>query len=131
MNAKQRYNGGKVTSKQKNLGPSITTPEGDIIDTDCRKDKEEMNLIDLFEEAKNRYVFNPLNKTIDFANMKPTDYKLNRHVKFPRPLDTDREFEIETRRRNYIGAFRDYKKFLGKIITRLLVGEKTMYIQSQ
>ena len=63
----------------------------------------------IFEENEQRFTFNPIEKTVKFTHKRPTDYKLNRHVKLPRPLSTDQEFECETRRRSYIKAFRKYE----------------------
>ena len=48
-------------------------------------------------------------KTIDFTKRKPTDYKLNRNIILPRPLQPDLELQCELRRRNYIKAFEDYE----------------------
>ena len=67
-------------------------------------------LNDLFEETKDRYIFDPLAKSVGFNKRRPTDYKLNKSVKLPKPLKSDAEFECELRRREYMASFKKYNK---------------------
>ena len=61
-------------------------------------------LLNLFQQCEGKFVFNPIEKSIDFTRRKATDYKLNRNIILPQPLTNDREFQCELRRKAYMGA---------------------------
>ena len=67
-----------------------------------------IDMIDIFNECKGRFVYNPLSKSINFSDRKATDYKLNRNVKLPEPMARDMEFDCEVRRREYMKQFSIY-----------------------
>ena len=69
-----------------------------------------MCLEEIFNKYKDSFVFNPLDKTINFTKRRATDYKLNRNVMLPGPLDNDKELEFELRRSGYMKAFDDYQE---------------------
>ena len=63
-----------------------------------KKQRKEDVLYDLWNEDKNKYVYDPVSNSVNFSKRKPTDYKLNKFVILPRPLDSDGEFLCEIRR---------------------------------
>ena len=69
---------------------------------------EDMNLEEIFEKCRDRLIFDPLVNRIDFSKRRATDYKLNRSVILPAPLDNDKELECELRRKGYMAAFDEY-----------------------
>ena len=82
--------------------------EQDTTETDSRT--TEQQLIKFFNENRDRKVFDPISKTVDFSGRRPTDYKLNKHVILPKPIDSLGEFECELRRREYMGVFNKVKQ---------------------
>ena len=65
----------------------------------------------LYFESENRFIYNPIEKSIDFRGRRATDYKLNRSVKLPKPLPAEDEFQCEVRRRSYLAALEAYREF--------------------
>ena len=110
MSAKVRYDKKEVHSKAKR--PRITDADGIAIGCEGREEKklEEMNLEEIFNKCKDRFIYNPLEKTINFSRRRATDYKLNRNVMLPGPLDNDKELECEIRRSSYMKAFDEYQE---------------------
>ena len=80
--------------------------------------EKDKSLMELFLECKDRYVYDPINKGIDFTGRRATDYKLNRSVKLPKPMSNELEFDCELRRREYLKIFREYDTSLkgGRVI---------------
>ena len=103
MNSKARF---ELGSKNKNYKkPRITTGEGKPIEWEENlKESTGDPLLDLFRQCEGKFVFNPLEKSIDFTRRKATDYKLNRNIILPQPLTNDREFQCELRRKAYMEA---------------------------
>ena len=64
----------------------------------------------IWDGEKHRFVFDPFNKQLDFRFRRPTDYKLNKRLILPRPLDDIGEFYCELKRRSYNQAFDDFQK---------------------
>ena len=107
MNSKIRYDNkpSSVNKKEEviNKLPRITDEKGIPIDWNGKKVKNDSDspsidgvedtLAELFNECKNRYVFNPVEKSIDFSGRRATDYKMNRNVHLPKPTDNDRELQ--------------------------------------
>ena len=128
MNTKHRWNEQAHEKKKQNSAlEKIVSNEGRILGTYTEytplstntkytplgtrvKDDRLQRLFDKFEDAKERFTFNPLEKTLNFNKKRVTDYKLNKHVKLPKPLKTDSEFECEVRRRHYLSAFKKYRQ---------------------
>ena len=85
----------------------------DQMKTDGKTDEElstgkENRLSDMkriWNECKGKYIFNPLKNEIDFNERRATDYKLNRNVILPKPLEADQEFQCEVRRRAFMEIF--------------------------
>ena len=73
--------------------------------TNLRRDR----LHDIFHEQKNRYIYNPLEKSVGFNKRNASDYKMNKSIKLPKPLSSDKEFECEIKKREYDKAFNKYK----------------------
>ena len=77
-----------------------------------RRERENDRLLNLWQDNKEKYVYNPLTNKASFARRKPTDYKMNKFVHLPRPLHGDEEFLCETRRRKYLKAYERYLEIL-------------------
>ena len=142
MNSKHRWNeqAKENREKQNNALNKITSEEGILLSKCTSKPeytplashdrgeikKNELNVLcERFEDVKERFTFNPLRKSLNFNKKRVTDYKLNKHIKLPKPLKTDSEFECEVRRRYYLSAFNKYKK-IGSLKQPLSVREKKM-----
>ena len=107
MNSKARYDLGAKEKKKKKMRVEAVT---DHKTGDCKDKKvEDMSLLEIFDKCKDRFVFNPLENSINFAQRKPTDYKLNRNIILPKPLGPDLELQCELRRHNFIKALEVYQ----------------------
>ena len=73
---------------------------------------------DLFQRCRKKFTFDPVENTIDFTARKATDYKLNKNVYLPRPMDSNRELQCELRRTNYLKAFDRYQKEIQDMDTK-------------
>ena len=71
---------------------------------EIEKLEEEMNILD----ARSRQIFSDDEMMIDFGNLRATDCKENKRVKFPKPLTAKEEAEIETRRIVYGNIFDEF-----------------------
>ena len=118
MNSKVRYDLGYDKKKKNCKLNRITTPDGKPIDWAGGKvnviDKDGIGdeLLGIFMEAKDSHIYNPLEGSISFLNRKPTDYKLNKTVILPKALDSEKEFQCELRRLEYMKALEEYNKDL-------------------
>ena len=116
MNCKARYDlGNKRLDGIYNKNCRITTEQGTPIDwsRQCILNNkglppDEDILLKLFEGVKNSHVYNPLDRTIKFSDRRATDYKLNKSVILPGPLDSNQEFQCELRRQFYMKALDQY-----------------------
>ena len=63
----------------------------------------------LYFECKDSYVHDPVNNVIDFTTRRATDYKLNKNVKLPKPMISDKELQCELRRSAYLRTFDEYQ----------------------
>ena len=72
--------------------------------------KETHRLEGLWAKEKHRYIYDPFTKELDFRFRRPTDYKLNKRVSLPKPLNDIDEFQCELKRRNYSMTFEEYIK---------------------
>ena len=59
--------------------------------------------------CKERFIYNPVGNYIDFTARRATDYKLNRNVNLPKPMNSEKELQCELRRSSYLKAFNDYR----------------------
>ena len=87
------------------------------IDVDMNKEPQneaEIDIKKIWRDESHKYIFNPFTKTMDFGKRRPTDYKLNRRVKLPKPLDADGEFLCERKRRDLDKIFTDYQNLYKK-----------------
>ena len=114
MNAKIRYDKGRRKRKKKldKWTDKITDVTGDVLENKIEEGKkkiEDMSLEEIFQECRDRLIFDPLMNTVDFSQTKPTDYKLNRSVILPAPLENDKELECELRRSGFMKAFDEYQ----------------------
>ena len=66
----------------------------------------------LFMKCKDRFIYNPVSNHIDFTTRRATDYKLNRNVNLPKPMDSEKELQCELRRTSYLKAFNTYRSKL-------------------
>ena len=100
--AKHRYN--KSSFKKKSINkksPELIHKEsGDRLKT----------LQKLWEAESDRMTYNQIAGSLDFTQRRPTDYRHNKNVKLPKPLDTDSEFSCEFRRRKILEAFDNFQK---------------------
>ena len=71
---------------------------------------ERARLEKLWNVEKHRYIFNPFSKEIDFRYRRPTDYKLNKRIFLPRPLNELDEFQCELKRRQFNKVFDNFVK---------------------
>ena len=102
-----------VKCKEKKCSTDLLQPEGgetaDITE-DLKKLLVDDHLIELYSECKDRYIYEPVKNCIDFGARRATDYKLNRSVILPKPMDSERELQCELRRTSYLKAFEEYIK---------------------
>ena len=63
----------------------------------------------MWKQEKHRYIYDPFCKEINFNDRRPTDYKLNKRTKLPKPLDLEGEFMCEIRKRSIFKAYEKYK----------------------
>ena len=124
--SKNRYNRAKISKKK--IGDMIKCREekplkqtADVAEIFDIENKEHLHVKEIdrldaiykiYSENRRRYTYDPFLKTINMNFRRVTDYKLNKNITLPKPLDTDEEFNCERRRRAIMGAFREYKKEL-------------------
>ena len=113
MASKQRYNTNQRNSKKKNSVVSSmrldSIPERGIPDVN-----KFTKLNEVFRENQNRFIFNPIDNRINFNKRRATDYKLNKSVKLPRPMEANEEFECEMKKREFIQEFKAYQSIQTK-----------------
>ena len=82
------------------------SPEKILLETGDRL----KTLAKLWENNSGRLVYNELTGSVNFTQRRPTDYRHNKGVKLPGPLDPDGEFSCELRRRKFMKAFNTFDK---------------------
>jgi len=108
MAFKQRYNANQRNIKKKNS--VVSSMRLDSIPEQKIPDKKKFTkLNEVFRENQNRFIFNPIDNKISFNKRRATDYKLNKSVKLPQPMEANEEFECEMKKREYIQAFKAYQ----------------------
>ena len=105
MLSKHRINENMAEAKQR----TSLRIDHDLITDNYDKNMRMDRLHEIFHNQKNRYVFNPLDKSIGFNKRNASDYKMNKSIKLPKPLSSEKEFECEVKRREYEKAFLRYK----------------------
>ena len=98
----------KKTDYIKNIVTSQDQGEQVINESECVKEKDILK--EIWDGEKHRFVCDPFHKTLDFRFRKPTDYKLNKRLMLPRPLDDVGEFYCELKRRSYNHVFDEFQK---------------------
>ena len=118
MNSKVRYDlGSRKKEKKKKKGERINMTDKANIELSKLPQKGTSDqgdiskeLMEAFKEARDSHIYDPLAEVITFAHRKPTDYKLNKRVILPKPLDSEKEFQCELRRLEYMKALDEYKQ---------------------
>ena len=107
-----------VSDKTGDNGPSEENrrrKREEALKEDDRKNKQrEKKIREIWNKSKNRYVYNPIEKSISFSKRRPTDYKLNKFIHLPKPLSNEQEFYCEMRRRRYEQVLETYQKHTEK-----------------
>ena len=85
-------------------GGTIKDPSSDYLGEN-KGSTRKLNLDRTWKENEDRFLYNPFTKQIDFRKLRPTDYKLNKHINLPKPLSVEQEIECELRRRDYMKSF--------------------------
>ena len=103
-----KYRFGRQERAKKSEGSNIvithsSPKEGGDSDKDDR-DK----LWSLWAKEKHRHIYDPFENTINFEQRRPTDYKLNKRICLPRPLNEAEEFGCELKKREYVREFNQY-----------------------
>ena len=104
MNSKQRYNEHSLSAEKKKRGNGISTRiqnEGKFENTKNPNDGRLEKVRAIFDKNRDRRVYNPVSKSVNFTRRRATDYKLNRNVILPKPIHSEGEFFCEFRRRKY------------------------------
>ena len=89
-------------------------------ETEIKKDKESLReevIRELWDDNEERFIYNPIKKTINFTKARPTDYVLNKHIHLPKPLEIEEEINCEIRKKEFMKAFKEYtdrKKEMGE-----------------
>ena len=111
MLCKHRYS---FKKEKKKLYDHIETLEGKDMNKNLKKRKQDRKeeISKIWTDTKDRYVYNPVNRSVSFLKWKPTDYKLNKYTHLPKPLDFETEFQYEVRRRKYLSVLDGYKRSL-------------------
>ena len=112
MATKQRYNlNQKNKRKKKSMVASmrLDTGPGDKV-----PDDRITKLNEVFRENQNKFIFNPVDNMINFNKRRATDYKLNKSIKLPRPMEANDEFQCEMKKREYVRAFKAYQEIQTK-----------------
>ena len=80
-------------------------------ETEIKKDKESLReevIRELWDDNEERFIYNPIKKTINFTKARPTDYVLNKHIHLPKPLEIEEEINCEIRKKKFMKAFKEY-----------------------
>ena len=56
----------------------------------------------LWNEHRDRLIYNELEGSVKFSDVRPTDYRHNKTVKLPEPFNLDDEFYCEVRRKKIL-----------------------------
>ena len=84
-----------------------------------KKVDRKIRMAEIWKECRHKYVYDPINKSVGFANRRATDYKMNKFVHLPKAIDDTDEFYCEERRRKYLKIFDMYvKKTSNKVIVK-------------
>ena len=116
MVAKHRmsqYKNTRATKLSEQLGVGSNRIETELVTESVEKNIRLDRLNNIFHETKNSYIYNPIDKTVCFNKRKATDYKLNRSINLPRPMNGDDEYQCEIKKREYWKMFEKYKNIRG------------------
>jgi len=121
MLSKQRYN-------ENNKGLSEKHSDGMCVEhNNTKSEKKDKHITEkeLWESERHRYIYDPFSKEINFTERRATDYPLNKRIMLPRPMDANKEFECEVRRRKFLATYEEYKHIKNSEITGLDKGDTT------
>ena len=126
LSARKKRKADITAADTRQVGPSIGLPArggelngpsngpltrgGSIEKTDCSVERRHQDLLRIWQENEDRFLYNPLKNKLDFRGFRPTDYTLNKRITLPKPLKVDQELECEIRRRDFMNAFSQYTK---------------------
>ena len=84
MLCKHRYS---FKKEKKKLYDHIETLEGKDMNKNLKKRKQDRKeeISKIWTDTKDRYVYNPVNRSVSFLKRKPTDYKFNKYTHLPMP----------------------------------------------
>ena len=120
MNAKRKYdlqtlnnndNGGSINIVELKAG-GVLDPSTELINKKEASREEELKR--LWEEERDRVVFDPILNKVNFNNRRPTDYKHNKRIILPKPAPIEIELECDRRRRKYLQVLDMYKAEIKK-----------------
>ena len=80
-----------------------------------------------WQENRNSYVYNPFLNEINFNARKATDYKINKTVHLPKPLEAEEEFKCEQRRRAFLGT---YERVFNSLSSDSKKKERSQHVQT-
>ena len=80
---------------------------------DVEMGEKKIDYDEIWKQERHRYIYDPFCKEINFNDRRPTDYKMNKRTKLPKPLDIEGEFMCEIRKRSIYKAYERYKALKG------------------
>ena len=96
------------TKERRKSGINTSEPlAGDVGNLSNLSDTEKLKALWLKECHK--FTYDPFEKSLDFRNRRPMDYKLNNRVMLPKPLDDTQEFLCEIKRRGFNEAYDSFE----------------------
>ena len=111
MGAKYRYNENSRNAKKTRASTAMRL---DVNTENGIPNERIARLNEIFVEKQNKFIFNPIKKSIGFNKRGASDYKLNKSVKLPRPVKTEQEFQCEAKKQEYMKIFKAYQKIQTK-----------------
>ena len=110
MLTKHRFGRNNTLNKEKKRERDITGDTLLGVPDQTPQSERDKKIEEIWRENRDRFIFNPFEKTINFNSARPTDYILNKHINMPKPLSPEEELECELRRRGYMKAFTEYEE---------------------
>ena len=107
---KLRLEARNVEERKKLGNIEYEVTEGKRIRLDAEIENREKEKERELSDAKERQIYNPIEKVFDFGKRRVTDMKENSRIHLPKPLKANEEGELEMIREVLMGEFRKYKK---------------------
>ena len=108
--SKLRLEARNIEEKNKLGNIEYEASEGKRIRLDCEIESREKEKERELYEAKERQIFNPIEKTFDFSKRRVTDMKECSKIHLPKPLKANEEGELEMIREVLMNEFKKYKR---------------------